>query len=208
MNKILAVLAALMIAAAAGCDSGGPSGDQKEKAFTEKQQEIYNIGQPPDMFDASQARENLRAAHRAMAYGANSWTIQYVEGVGVTFQCPSIGYPIPYGAQLTNPEKVSRFGGGDYAYLSLPQMEPYGLYVPPDVAATYGNCVLPSGQIGVFYSEPPLTTFGFEVKCDKAGKECVIPRGSKSTVKVTKVDPKKVNARPAKSTNTREPENK
>ena len=190
---IAAGVLGVMLATTASSCSSESSGDQKERNFTNRSQQHFNVAQPPHQYDASQARENLIAAHDAMAYGANSWTVQYTEGVGITFQCASRGFPLPFGTQLTNPEKVIYDGQGN---LTVPQQEPYGLYPPPDVPATLANCVLPDGNIGIFYSEPPLTTFMFDVHCDPGSKSCAISKDAKATVKVTKVDPRKVNARP------------
>jgi len=172
---------------ASTCDGSG-SGDKQEKKFTARSQKHFDEAQPPHAYDASQARNNLLAAQDAMAEGADTWTVQTVPNVGITFQCPSVGFPIPFGSQITNPVKVDATND-----LTTPQQEPYGIYPPADVAATYANCVLPNGQIGIFYSEPDLTTFGFDVKCDDKG-HCTIPPGSQTKVKVTKVDRSKVHA--------------
>lgn len=191
-HLIFALLALFTVTAAACTED---TGDRQDRAFSERAQQSYNKAQPPHEYDASQARDNLIAAHDAMAVGANSWTVQYVEGVGATFQCPSVGFPIPYGAQLTNPQKIHNSANGN---LTLPQIEPYGLYPPPDVAATFANCVLPDGTIGVFYSEPALTTYLFDVTCNPKG--CTIAGDAKATVKLTRRDPKTVNVQAPKPT--------
>lgn len=198
-------LAALAVAALIGTTAGScssDSGDKTEKDFTERSQRQFNIAQPPHQYDASQARENLIAAHDAMAYGANSWTVQYTEGVGITFQCASRGFPLPFGTQLTNPDKVV---GNAHGNVTVPQQEPYGVYPPADVPATLANCVLPDGNIGIFYSEPPLTAFMFDVKCDDKAKSCKVSGSAKATVTVKKVDPRNVRSRPAQGTATPTP---
>lgn len=197
MRKI-SFLAVAAIVTLTACDPQ-TSGDQQEKAFTEQAQQQFNTGQPPHAYDASQARENLIAAQDAMAYGANSWTVQMMPGVGITFQCASRGFPLPFGTELTNPEKPVYATNGNF---TVPQMEPYGLYPPADVPATLANCVLPDGSIGIFYSEPDLTTFMFDVDCDEERKRCQVSDKAKATVTVKKVDPKDVNARPAKVSDT------
>jgi hypothetical protein len=189
-----AVLAGVVLLTAGSCQSQN-AGDKAESEYTERVQRQYNQAQPPHAYDASQARANLIAAHAAMAYGADSWTVQQVEGVGITFQCPSVGFPIPFGTNLTNPDKLA--GNREGGYVTVPQMEPWGAYVPPDVAATYANCVLPNGEIGVFYSEPMLTTFLFDVDCDPESRACTIPAGSEATVQVERVDPEAVNQQDA-----------
>ena len=194
LNKIpaLAVLAVAVLALG-GCNDS-TSGDQSERDFTARSQQHFDVAQPPHQYDASQARANLIAAQDAMAEGANSWTVQTVPGVGITFQCPSVGMPIPFSTQITNPQKVAYDNNG--GNLTLPQQEPYGLYTPDGVAATYANCVLPDGSIGIFYSEPDLTTFLFDVDCTPATKECKVSQNARATVKVTKVTKQQVNTRP------------
>lgn len=187
----VAVLAAATLALG-GCNSGSP-GDNSEKAFTDRSQQHFDIAQPPHQYDASQARNNLLAAQDAMAEGANSWTVQTVPGVGITFQCPSVGMPVPFSAQITNPMKINNQHS---TTVTLPQQEPYGLYAPDNVSATYGNCVLPDGSIGIFYSEPDLTTFLFDVDCDPATKQCKVSQNAKATVAVKKVTRQQVNTRP------------
>ena len=197
MNKKLWTVAAGIVAvlalSASSCDNT-TSGDRAETQLTERAQRHFGTAQAPHAYDASQARDNLIAAHDAMALGADTWTVQYVEGVGVTFQCPSVGFPIPFGTNLTNPERIA---GDSYGRVTVPMMEPYGLYPPADVAATYANCVLPNGTVGIFYSEPLLTTYGFEVRCDQETRYCTIPPGSEAVVGVTRVTPEDVNVREA-----------
>lgn len=160
-----AIVAVISVVLVACTGNNQPAGDKQERDFTTKLQQNYNLVQPPHTYDYSQARENLIAAQDAMALGADSWTFQTVEGKGVSFACPSVGFPVPIGGQLTNPEKVVDLP--DSAWLTTAQMEPYGYYPPADVRGTLGNCVLPSGEIGIFYSEPDLTTYMFDVTFDE-----------------------------------------
>jgi hypothetical protein len=187
----------LLTAAACSSDNTTSSGDSKERSFTDRSQSNFDTVQPPHLYDWSQARENLLAAQDAMAMGANSWTVQNTPGVGVTFQCASRGFPIPYSTQITAPTKgIGDFGSpGGGPTVTVPQQEPYGLYVPDNTSATFANCVLPDGKLGVFYSEPPLTSFLFDVNCDKNG--CKIADHAKAVVTVKPVDPAKVCARPS-----------
>lgn len=185
MKKIFIAVAAVVLAIVlSACE--GDSGQEQEQRATRAQQNHYAKTQPHHTYSASQARANLIAAQDAMALGADSWLVQYVEGVGITFECPSVGFPIPFGTNITNPQQVYRYGsGGRY---TLPMMEPYGLYPPADVAATYANCVLPNGEIGIFYSEPLLTSFLFDVEFNPETGRYEIPYDSEATVNVTRED--------------------
>lgn len=200
-NLTAAAVLAVTALALGGC-SDTTSGDSSERKFTAQSQQHFDTAQPPHQYDASQARENLLSAQDAMAQGANSWTVQTVPGVGITFQCPSVGMPIPFSTQITNPQKIAYNGNGN---VTLPQQEPYGLYTPDGVAATYANCVLPDGSIGIFYSEPDLTTFLFDVDCNAATKQCKVSQNAKATVKVRKVTSQQVNARPGQVSQTSKP---
>jgi len=179
---------ALIAAAGLALGSLAACTDESQKEefdATKRQEDQYSAAQPVHEYDVSQARENLLAAQDAMAYGADTWTVQYVEGVGVTFECPSVGFPIPFGTNLTTPEKIVRYAGTDYV---MDQMEPYGLYPPSDVDATYANCVLPDGSIGIFYSEPLLTSFGFDVEWNEETGRYEIPADAEAEVAATRVD--------------------
>lgn len=75
-------------------------------------------------------------------------------GGKLTFLGESIGYPIPYSTQFTNPEKLERrYSGGDW--YALPQADPNGLFSP---ASAEGTWVLLSrdGKVRPAYIEPRL----------------------------------------------------
>lgn len=74
--------------------------------------------------------------------------------------CPSIGYPIPYSTQLTNPE-VYNYNG-----TTLPNMEPNGLYPPDNAAATLVQCVNPDGSVSPTYIEWYVLAFPYRIASD------------------------------------------
>lgn len=74
--------------------------------------------------------------------------------------CPSIGYPIPYSTQLTNPEKI------EYNYSApnvIPNAEPNSLYPPSDAAATLVQCVNPDGSVSPVYIEWYVLAFPYQI---------------------------------------------
>lgn len=77
--------------------------------------------------------------------------------------CPSIGYPIPYSTQLTNPNKLEYTTGG---YVVIPNAEPNSLYPPGDAAATLIQCVNPDGSVSPVYIEWYVLAFPYPVKAD------------------------------------------
>lgn len=76
--------------------------------------------------------------------------------------CPSIGYPIPYSTQLTNPERVERYS----AAIVLPNAEPNSLYPPESAAATLVQCVNPDGSVSPVYVEENVQAFPFRIVSD------------------------------------------
>lgn len=73
--------------------------------------------------------------------------------------CQSIGYGLPYGVQFVNPMKVVE--KHDYQSISLtaiPQADPNGLFSPPNVDATWVNCITTSGEQKPVYSEDKVIT--------------------------------------------------
>lgn len=76
----------------------------------------------------------------------------------VQFLCNSIGYPVPYGAQYTNPQK-----GGEYTGIALPQAEPNGVFSPSTAEASFVMCSDGKGNIGPVYAEDRVMTSPFKI---------------------------------------------
>ncbi len=77
--------------------------------------------------------------------------------------CNSIGYPLPYATQFTNPEKLYHPYSG--VYVNLPQADPNGLFSPSSAEGSWVICKDPrSDKIGVVYSEPRLVVSPFPLK--------------------------------------------
>ena len=78
--------------------------------------------------------------------------------------CKSIGYPIPYSTQYTNPQKIEERTGTGYAI--LPQADPNSLFSPSSANATWSMCINPndSKDVQAVYSESNLTTSPFPLK--------------------------------------------
>lgn len=72
--------------------------------------------------------------------------------------CDSIGYPLPYATQFSNPNHIVSFASGHAANI-LPQSEPNGLFMPSSAAGTWVECINPKNpnQIGVVYVEQDVT---------------------------------------------------
>lgn len=87
------------------------------------------------------------------------------------FFCQSIGYPIPYSAQLTNPQKPIYSTHGN---ITLSQAEPNGLFTPPSAEGSWVVCKDPNSKnTGVVYVEPRVITSPFplhQVTAEEAKK--------------------------------------
>ena len=93
-----------------------------------------------------------------------------------TFVGDTIGYPIPYATQYTNPQKLEYSSiNGHYQYRVLPQADPNALFSPGSADATWSLMKDPAGKaLGPIYSEPKLFASPFkmrdEVMCDNTMK--------------------------------------
>lgn len=72
--------------------------------------------------------------------------------------CPSIGYPIPYSTQLSNPSDMS----------GRANPEANSLYPPSDAAATLVQCVNSDGSVSPTYIEDNVMAFPYRIKSDYA----------------------------------------
>ena len=75
--------------------------------------------------------------------------------------CKSIGYPIPYATQYTNPKKIEERTGTGYAI--LPQADPNGLFSPAAAEGSWVMCInkRDSKDVQPVYVEPRIITSPF-----------------------------------------------
>jgi hypothetical protein len=156
MKKLVAI-AGITVATIglAACESN--SGNKEEQ----KQQAAIQTGmvnkQPIPNFDFSQLRATLIAIENAQAHGVATTSFFYNQGVKApVFSCPSIGFPIPTTAQLSNPWQI-QWGSNSSGVVG--QMEPTGVY-NGDSSGTYVECVSPSGKQYAKYWEGYVSTIG------------------------------------------------
>ncbi len=84
--------------------------------------------------------------------------------------CDSIGYPIPYATQYTNPQKIANeYREGGFAI--LPQADPNGLYSPASAEGTWVMCVDPATKKAtVSYIEERLNVFTYQLPDSRLNK--------------------------------------
>jgi hypothetical protein len=92
-------------------------------------------------------------------------TYSYVKDANGPFRkiCDSMGYPIPYATQYTNPMKPAE--KGTEGITTIPQADPTGLFSPAAADATWVLCLDPvTHQLAPFYEEEKVTTTPFPLK--------------------------------------------
>jgi len=75
--------------------------------------------------------------------------------------CDSIGYPLPYATQYTNPQQLHT---SQYGNVSYPMADPNGLYSPSSAEGTYVMCLNPESKaITPVYVEERLITSTYKM---------------------------------------------
>jgi len=159
---------------------------QTEASQVDTQQQIYQKVQPVHQYDYSPERDALQQIYDARMADKNTWTVIYSQGKPI-WVCPSLGYPIPYTTQLTNPSQET--SPGSTANAVIPQAEPNGLYTGT-TNATWIRCVrtLPGGgsEIVPIYSEPDAIAFPYPVKIGDSGTVQDLGQDSSIQIKAKK----------------------
>ena len=138
----------IMIAIIAACVQ--QSSDQM--AYRQQEQGTRQLvqNQPvPNLGGWSFERQVVIDAYRQRNGTVATWTYTFVGETGEMLEiCASIGYPIPYATQITNP---------NYS-------EPNGLYSPASAEASWVNCVNADGSVSPTYWEPRVVAFPYRIK--------------------------------------------
>lgn len=176
VSKISVLVCVLLITLSvllAGCDA-----NSQESQSVREQQQQYVTGQPVPQFDWSLERHVMVELYKARNSAVSTYSVVYSQYRGsISFACPSIGYPIPGGTQLTNPDAYYATGA------VLPQAEPNGLFSPTTSAGTYVMCVNTDGSISPVYIEENVMTFPYPVTTDANGR-LVPAEGSKPSISI------------------------
>ncbi len=118
--------------------------------------------QPAPQFDWSLERHMLIAIYRARQQATLTYSYVQSPYTGkVLWECKSIGFPLPYATQITNPsqgiiirDQYDHDGSG-----IIPLPEPNGLYPPAQAEGTWVPCVNENGKITPVYEERRVTVF-------------------------------------------------
>lgn len=163
MKKALWVFLVLVVMA--GCTSA----NFHESLDVNRQQAQYVNNQPPPFFDWSLERHLMTELYTSRNDAVATWSLTWDTFRGkISWECPSIGFPIPGGTQLTNPMSDLRTSD------PVPQAEPNGLYSPSTSAGTYVMCLNDDGTVSPVYVEDNVRTF-FTPMQESDGKLVPIP---------------------------------
>jgi hypothetical protein len=110
-----------------GCDSEG-----KDRQIVQSQQEQYAAVQPVHKYDWSLERQSVQQFYDARNLQISTHTVWRSDYGMIEGDCDSIGFPIPYDVQLTNPLQPAYSSGGSV----IEQAEPNGLFSSKVTSAT------------------------------------------------------------------------
>lgn len=170
------LMTAMLTMGNTGCDSAA----DKERKVVDNQQKIYADSQPVPFFNRSLARGLWIDFYRAQNTARATYSqINDMYG-NLRFSTPSMGYPIPYDTQLTDP--TQRVDGGAV----IDQAEPNGLFTSKNSDATIVFANNDDGTVSPIYSELKVTCFPFPVKWVNDHWERV--KEAEPSIKLTPVD--------------------
>lgn len=170
MFKKFVFLAVVLVLFLTAC--GGQNAVEQEANQTQQQLKQYAGAQPVPVFEWSLERHIMIEIYKARNEAAStySYALNPYDN-SIMWECPSVGYPIPGGTQLTNPEAQY---SNQHGVVTLPQMEPNGLYSPATSAGTFVSCVNDDGSVSPVYVEWYVITFPYPME-NKDGKLVRVP---------------------------------
>lgn len=174
MKQIVFVVALLF--ALVGCIA--TSQESRDQTTVQSQQQIYAQNQPIPRYDYSIPRDTLIQIYNQTIPRVVSTHSYFVTHMGqVVFDCPSRGYPITGGTELTNPTQWVGSGGA-----VVNQADPDGLFHPATSLGTYVLCVRANGDVVPVYSETDVITLPFEATVQNGRLVDVAASKSNATV--------------------------
>lgn len=162
---LIVALLAYLVMGSDGCTEEEPQ-DKADRLAVSSQQELYRKAQPVRVYEFSNELDFYQQIYDARVEGSVATHTVIRSNTGMILaDFPSLGYPIPYDVQLTNPLKVVDLGG-TAGGVAIEQPEPNGLYSSKNTAATW---VLEIRNIGgrvivtPFYTEDKVSCYSYPV---------------------------------------------
>lgn len=163
MKKILVVLWVLLVFVSTSCAYGGDTQAIEQGQQREAVNSIMQNQPIPDLGGYSFERQIVIETYLARNNTIATYAYMIAMDGTLIEICPSIGYPIPYSTQITNPLRTV----GDLNTTSvIANSEPNGLYPPGDAAATLVQCVQPDGSVAPVYIEWYVLAFPYRIISD------------------------------------------
>lgn len=171
----------LFCAAVSGC---GDSAEQRDREAVAEQQEQYTVSQPIPKFDWSLERDVAIQLYQARNENVRTWTVWRSDYGMIEGYCESVGYPIPYDVQLTNPLKAV---GYSRSKTTIEQAEPNGLYSSHNSIATWVRSIVRvNGKVveAPIYVEGKVTCYPYPVVVDYEANTVRPADGAQPTVTI------------------------
>lgn len=158
-RKTTAVVAGVL--ALSACSASSNDAQQQDQRAMADTASRFQAAQPPPQRSWSQYRQTLIDAEAAQMDGTQTtsfWFTRGASGKGDPIgSCPSLGFPVPASAQLSNPD--APIWGSQGAAVTVGQMEPNGVYTGP-TDGTFVVCAGTGGKPFLAYVEADVVTIG------------------------------------------------
>lgn len=166
-SSILIALLAFLTMGSDGCSDEEPQ-DRADRLAVSRQQEQYRENQPVHRYNFSNELDVYQQIYDARVEGSiSTWTVIRSNTGVILDDFSSLGFPLPYDVQLTNPLKVVDLGAEGGVVIEQP--EPNGLYSSKNTVATWVLVVRMVEGVAVvtpFYSEDKVSCYPYPINVD------------------------------------------
>lgn len=158
MKKVYFILVGLMTLFFTGCEVSESGEDLLARQQAEQTKLAAQTTGMPAIKNFTE-KKNLKMILE-MRDNPQLKTFTYIKNIDgkMVKLCDSVGYPMPYSTQYTNPEFIADTSSA--GYVTLPMADPNGLYSPDNAEGSYIMCFSEHALYPV-YSEERLTTSPF-----------------------------------------------
>lgn len=162
-RSLMIFAGALSLLALVGCGDIPDNADKKEQRATEAitAQAVSQIGMPgvTNFTEKKLVRKLYELRDQEIA------TFTYMPDMNgkLWHVCDSVGFGLPYGVQFSNPDKLVNPYTTASGYITMPQAEPNGLYMPPSAEGTWVMCGA-KNDVKPVYIEPRIVVSSFPLR--------------------------------------------
>jgi len=161
--------------------------ERQDKRSVISQQDHYRKNQPVPFYEWSiELDAAIQIYDARVRERIRTWTVWRSDNGLIEGDCASIGYPIPYDVQLTNPLK-------EYSAVTVEQAEPSGLYSSHNSIATWVREVVAVNNkvvITPLYTESRVTCYAYPVRVDYDKNRVIPMRNVMPSITLKDNDPK------------------